>query len=103
MSHILPRLVGGSGFSMSKHAIDCIVQEHASDKGMRGIERTMHDILGVAILAWQYGSTSIAGFDCSLEENDGRVVGEEFARNTMRTRRLFDQGSANGPPPLMFT
>lgn len=105
-SHILPRLQrhAGGQISVSDDAVALVVDEHSDDQGMRGIERSLHDLLGVASLCWQHGSTSIAGIDMGDEFSPGHVKAE-FAQKVLQTRRSLDvnRHAGSAPPPTMFT
>jgi ATP-dependent Lon protease len=104
--HIVPRvradMAAGVIVELSPHAVEEVVKRHENDTGMRGIEKSVHHIIGVANLCWQYGSGTVIGYDDALEVSDGTwTLSRHFVTHVLERQGQVDAVSA--PPPMMFT
>ena len=98
--HILPRMRDATkcALPIDTKTIETIVNVHKDDKGMRGIERSLHELLSVALMCEQYGCQSIAG----LEKQPMQTIDDKFTMQVLT--RLHEGFTTNSPepPPMMF-
>ena len=104
--HIVPRvhedMATGVLFELSQNAIDEVVKRHENDTGMRGIEKSVHHIIGVANLCWQYGSGEIIGYNKPIDVSDKTwTLSRHFVTHVLERQQRNDSSLA--PPPMMFT
>lgn len=95
---LLPRLRLSSTCDMEieESALAALEDFHKSDVGMRGVERSLHELLSLALLCKRYGSCKIVGMsDVPLEHVSGK-----FAKHILTAR---DRASTSAPPCNMYT
>ena len=106
--HIVPRvradMAAAVVFELSQGAVEEVVKRHEHDTGMRGIEKSVHHIIGVANLCWQYGSGDVIGYEKPLDTSDKPTwtLSEHFVTHVLE-RQQKDNQNFSAPPPMMFT
>ena len=97
--HILPRMREATRcmLPLSSGTLRTIVDMHKDDQGMRGIERSIHELLSVALMCEQYGSKRIAGIDC---DTPILSIDDDFVSHTLDHRKRVS--TATRPPSTMF-
>jgi len=107
--HLLPRLATQTHCSrtFTDEALDAVLAMHAADAGMRGIERSLHEVLSAAVLCEHmgaadclYGAAASApppALDVLLPRD---VVTRGFVERVLEDRKRALAPS--GPPDMMF-
>lgn len=97
--HIVPRVrdVTRCDMPIDDECIEALVEAHADDAGMRGVERATHEVLAAAVMCTQYGSMRVVGMD---DAPMGERVTADFARGVLGDRTVQD--TRTGPPALMY-
>lgn len=98
MRHLIPRLKQQTqcDVPLDDVALDRAIDAHRDDVGMRGLERSLHNIFTNAVMCREYGSKSIVG----LKDAPMSVVDAPFVTHVLAQRR--DTSSSSVSASLMY-